>query len=41
MWTKPHIYLNGIQEKAANLSFTNPFQLIQGPPGTQLQFLLL
>ena len=36
MWTKPHIYLNGIQEEAAQLSFTNPFRLIQGPPGTQL-----
>ena len=27
------LYLNHVQEEAADLAFTKPFQLIQGPPG--------
>lgn len=33
LWSTPHLYLNAVQEEAAQLAFTNPFQLIQGPPG--------
>ena len=33
LWTAPDIYLNRVQNQAANLTFTKPFQLIQGPPG--------
>ena len=33
MWTTPNIFLNHVQDEASNLAFTNPFQLIQGPPG--------
>lgn len=36
MWTTPYIYLNCVQEQAANLAFTKPFQLIQGPPGNMI-----
>ena len=33
MWTTPNIVLNHVQDEASNLAFTNPFKLIQGPPG--------
>ena len=39
LWDKPRISLNRVQRDAANLAFTKPFQLIQGPPGG-LWFLL-
>ena len=33
MWTTPNIFLNPVQDDASDKAFTNPFQLIQGPPG--------
>lgn len=33
MWTKPNVVLNHVQEDASIRAFTNPFKLIQGPPG--------
>ena len=33
IWTSPYKFLNNVQEEAAKLAFTKPFQLIQGPPG--------
>ena len=33
MWTTPNIMLNRVQDEASNRAFTNPFKLIQGPPG--------
>ena len=41
LWTKPHdvIHLNRVQEEAAMLTFTKPFQLIQGPPGNYMYLL--
>ena len=33
LWATPNVNLNHVQEEAAKLAFTEPFQLIQGPPG--------
>ena len=33
MWMSPNIVLNRVQDEASNQAFTNPFKLIQGPPG--------
>ena len=34
MWMSPNIVLNRVQDEASNQTFTNPFKLIQGPPGS-------
>lgn len=39
LWTTPYIYLNRVQQEAANLACSKPFQLIQGPPGTAIMYI--